>query len=247
MVMDERAIIARHTTLVPNGSLGNIYVQFTQACCRLIEAVARGAYWGDRQEVHDITDIGARVVNTCGVFGLVASAGYWASAEHCKRDLVECAQLLEFFRYFPEEIRPWKQAEGIDRYKRYGFGPVAQKLGVRRGPSPINYKDGFNSGSNYGSHPSGESLSLQVDEAGTQKTIGPTYNALRFRLSLLQMWENTATATGQFAQTIDAMVPGPRIDERFRFLTAAVIGGNQFMNEITEEQAFDWIEGKLLV
>ncbi|TGQ41173.1 hypothetical protein [Mesorhizobium sp. M00.F.Ca.ET.216.01.1.1] len=177
-----------------------------------------------------------RIINDCGAAGHLALSGFWSAASHQVRDLVECHQLIEYFRHRPSDAQEWFESDGKERYKKYGFGKVFDNLAKDRGAAKFDLKQSFDFFSNAGSHPSTAGLAWQMTDVG-QKLIGPVPHPDRFRLFVGDLWAHATRATLQFVDTMDALNRDHEpIRDQFRFSHAVVAGAQQLLSEITAEQ-----------
>jgi hypothetical protein len=236
MLFDVRAVEAQHRPLIQNGNLGDAYRAATFGCVRLIEDVVRGGSWNDQRATFVIVDLGVRVINNCGAAGHLALAGFWSPASHQVRDIVECHQLIEYFRRVPSDAQRWLDCDGKDRYEQFGFGRVYGMLKKLRGAAPFDLKPSFEFYSNAGSHPSVQGLAWQITEEGA-KNIGPVPHKDRFRLFTADLWAHTTRATLEFVESMDALNPDRQpIRDQFPFSYAVVNGGRYLMAGIGGEQ-----------
>ncbi|GLS33802.1 hypothetical protein SAMN04488498_12374 [Mesorhizobium albiziae] len=237
MLFDVRTVEALHRPLIQNGNLGDAYRAGTFGCVRLIEDVVRGGSWNDERATYVVVDLGVRIINDCGAAAHLALAGFWSAASHQLRDLVECHQLIEYFRHMPSDAQCWLDSEGMDRHNKFGFGAIRRKLEEERGPPPFDLNQYFAFFSNAGSHPSPQGLAWQILELGQGKLIGPVPHADRFKLFTAELWANATRATIEFVETIDALNPDRQpIREQFPFSHAIVNGGRYLLAGVTAEQ-----------
>ena len=236
MLFDVSAVEAQHGPLIQNGNLGDAFRAGTLGCVRLIEDVVHGGRWNDERATVAVVDLGVRIINNRGAAGQLALAGFWSAAAHQVRDLVECHQLIEYFRHRPSDARLWFESDGKEGYKNFGFGRVFDRLSKDRGAAPYDLKQSFQFYSNAGSHPSTAGLAWQMTDVG-QKLIGPVPHPDRFRLFVGDLWAHATRATLDFVDTMDALNPDHEpIRDQFRFSHAVVVGGRNLLASITAEQ-----------
>jgi hypothetical protein len=237
MILDDLAIVAAHEPLMVNGSLGDAYSWATAGCCVLVDKLARsrGQHVNGRAEIAVVLDLGVRMVNSCGAAGRLILSGYWSPAAHQSRDLVECYQLIEFFRLYPAKAEEWATATGKDRMREFRFGRI-QKI-LQQNPDAKDVADvkfAFDFYSNIGSHPSMEGLSFHM--ANGMKFVGPTPDGKRFLLFAADLWAYMTRATLRFIDTVETLMPNlPRIADEFRYDTAVVLGGRDFLAPISAD------------
>ncbi|RWN51196.1 hypothetical protein [Mesorhizobium sp.] len=237
MLFNVSGVEAQHRPLIQNGNLGDAYRVGTMGCVRLIEEVVRGGSWNDERATFVVIDLGVRIINNCGAAGQLALSGFWSAAGHQVRDMVECHQLIEYFRYQPSEAQRWFDCEGMERYQQFGFGRVFRELEKLRGKAPFDLKQSFDFYSNAGSHPSRVGLAWQMTELG-DKIIGPVPHTDRFRLFTGDLWAHATRATLDFVDTVDALNPDRApIRDQFRFRHAVVAGGRKLLGRISADEA----------
>jgi hypothetical protein len=230
MFFDESAVVAAHLPLIRQGDLGDAYRSATLTCCKLIAGCFVYTRF-DRREAMLAADIGARMVNSCGAAGSLMLRGYWSPAAHQVRDIVECHQLLEYFRYEPSKALEWAAATGSDRNRRFGFKAVEGKLTKLRGAQE-GIRRWFNWWSNTGSHPSIEGLSMLMSDQG--KVVGPTANPDRLKFLTGDLWETMTWGTLEYVRTMDALLPDlPPMRKRFRFEVAVIEGAHDLFHGLT--------------
>lgn len=236
MLFDVSAVEAQHTPLIQNGNLGDAYRSATFGCVRLIQDVVVGGNWNDERATHVVVDLGVRMINDCGAAALQALAGFWSPAGHQVRDLVECHQLIEYFRRVPSDAQRWFDSEGRKRYTQFGFGEVYSKLQKERGPAPFDLKPSFDFYSNAGSHPSVEGLAWHMTEDGS-RNIGPVAHKDRFRLFTADLWAHMARATLEFVEAIDGLNPDREpVRDQHRFSHSVVTGSVDLLATVTADQ-----------
>jgi hypothetical protein len=236
MLFDVSAIEAQHRPLIQNGNLGDAYRAATFGCVRLIEDVVHGQNWNDEHATVVVVDLGVRIINDCGAAAQLAVSGFWSAAGHQVRDLVECHQLIEYFRHRPSDAQEWFESSDKERYKKFGFGKVFDKLAQDRGASQFDLKQSFDFFSNAGSHPSIAGFAWQMTDVG-QKLIGPVPHPDRFRLFVGDLWAHATRATLDFVDTIDALNSDRKpIRDQFCYSYAVVAGARKLLTEITAEQ-----------
>ncbi|RWN35830.1 MAG: hypothetical protein EOS21_10835 [Mesorhizobium sp.] len=236
MLFNVSGVEAQHRPLIQNGNLGDAYRAGTFGCVRLIEDVVRGGSWNDERATFVVIELAVRMINDCGAAGQLALAGFWSAAGHQVRDLVECHQLIEYFRYQPSRAQPWLDCVGKERHDKFNFGLVGRELEKLRGPAKFDLKQSFGFYSNAGSHPSTGGLAWQMTDVG-QKLIGPVPHPDRFRLFIGDLWAHATRATLDFVDTMDALNPDHEpIRDQFRFSHAVVVGGRNLLASITAEQ-----------
>lgn len=240
MLFDVSAIEAQHRPLIQNGNLGDAFRAGTLGCVRLIEDVVHGRNWNDERATFLVVDLGVRIINDCGAAGQLALSGFWSAAGHQLRDLVECHQLIEYFRHRPSDAKEWFESDGRERYKKFGFGKVFDRLVLERGPAKFDLKQSFDFYSNAGSHPSTAGLAWQMTDVG-QKLIGPVPHPDRFRLFVGDLWAHATRATLDFIATIDTLNPDSEpVRDQFRHSYAVVAGARELLAEITAEQVLQF-------
>ncbi|MER9018896.1 hypothetical protein [Mesorhizobium sp. M0898] len=228
---------AQHRPLFQNGNLGDAYRSATLGCVRLIEDVVVRGDRNSERATSVVVDLGVRMINNCGAAGQLALSGLWSAAGHQVRDLVECHQLIQYFRHRPAKAQPWLDCEGKTRYQKFGFGKVFADLERLRGPAAFDLKQSFEFYSNVGSHPSFEGLAWHMTDAG-KKMIGPVPHPDRLRLFTGDLWAHATRATLDFVGTMDALNPDHKlISDQFRFRHSVVTGGRKLLAGITGDQA----------
>lgn len=236
MLFDVSAVEAQHRALIEGGNLGVAFLAGTYGCVRLIEDIVRGGNWNNERATFVVIDLGVRIINDCGAASQLALAGFWSAAAHQMRDLVECHQLIEYFRYHPSQAQPWFDCAGKERHEKYAFGKIFNELEKVRGPAAFDLKQSFQFYSNAGSHPSTTSLAWHMTDVG-QKLIGPVPHADRFRLFVGDLWAHATRATLDFVTAMDALHPDHElIRGQFRHSYAVVAGARKLLAGITAEQ-----------
>jgi len=232
MLFDESAVVAAHLPLIRNGDLGEAFRSATLTCCKLIASFVVNTEF-DRREAMLAADLGTRMVNSCGAAGALTLRGYWSPAAHQVRDIVECHQLLEYFRYEPAKAIEWAEATGPDRNRRFSFRRIEDELAKRRGAQE-GIRQWFNSWSNTGSHPSIEGLAMLMSSQG--KAVGPTANPDRLKFLTGDLWEAMTWGTLEYVRTMDALLPDlPPMRKRFRFEVAVIEGALELLLGLTPD------------
>lgn len=236
MLFDVSAVEAQHLPLIQNGNLGDAFRAGTFGCVRLIQDVVLGGNWNADQANLIVVDLGVRIINNCGAAAQLALAGFWSPAGHQIRDLVECHQLIEYFRYRPADALEWFESDGKDRYQKFSFGKVFDKLAKERGSANYDLKQSFDLYSEAGSHPSTAGLAWHITGVG-KKLIGPVPHPDRFKLLVGDLWAHATRATLDFVDTMDALNPDRApIRDQFRHDHAVVLGAASLFAEVTTDQ-----------
>ncbi|PWJ89800.1 hypothetical protein C8D77_106122 [Mesorhizobium loti] len=240
MLFNVSAVEAQHLPLIQNGNLGDAFRAGTSGCVRLIQDVVLGGNWNAERATLIVVDLGVRIINNCGAAGQLALAGFWSPASHQIRDLVECHQLIEYFRYRPADAQEWFESLGKERYNKFGFGLVRKELEKLRGLAKYDLKQSFDLYSEAGSHPSTAGLAWQITGLGT-KLIGPVPHPDRFKLLVGDLWAHATRATLDFVETMDTLNPDRApIRDQFRHDHAVVLGAAILFAEVDTDQVIEF-------
>lgn len=240
LLFDVSAVEAQHRPLIQNGNLGDAFRAGTFGCVRLIEEVVHDSNRHSGPPAFVVVDLGVRIINDCGAAAQSAMSGFWSAAAGQVRDLVECHQLIEYFRHRPSDAEPWLDCEGKERYQRFGFGKVFDRLEQDRGPAPFDLKQSFEFYSGAGSHPSAAGLAWHMNDVG-QKIVGPVPHPDRYRLFVADLWAHATRATLDFVDAMDTLNPNLiPIRDQFRHSYAVVAGARRLLAKTTAEQVREY-------
>jgi len=153
--------------------------------------------------------IGLRVVNNAGACSQLIDRGYFAQAASHIRDTAETGMLALRFSEDPTQVEIWRKAED-QRHSMFGRSALRKKIGHRE---KFDWFDQyFNAYSQYGGHPSAETIIAHHD--GTNFQIGPHFNKKLFLLTYRDLAAVTWRATDICGDLWKAMV-GSEISENF--------------------------------
>ncbi|KQZ78239.1 hypothetical protein ASD64_12915 [Mesorhizobium sp. Root157] len=172
-IFDESDIEASHKRLA---SSIHIYVEALCAATDLIRKALLLAPTSsnDAERAGDLiagSVLGYRVVNDIGAATKLIDCGYFAQGSALFRDIAEIGMLALLFSKKPEQLREWRKA-GKRRHGEFGRSSIKKILGGEVEFLFFDYY--FDAFSQFGTHPSAESIYFHVENNMFQ--IGPHYN-----------------------------------------------------------------------
>ncbi|MDP3522951.1 MAG: hypothetical protein Q8S27_00120, partial [Hoeflea sp.] len=113
-----------------------------------------------------------RAVNGVGAATRLLDCGYFIQATAICRDIAEVRMLALLFSEKPDELRRWRKVPRDERHRKYGRSKLGRGIMAQDRYSYFNTY--FNTFSEFGTHPSAESILAHHD--GRQFQIGPHVN-----------------------------------------------------------------------
>lgn len=172
-IFDESDIEASHNRLA-----SSIHI-YLEALCAATDLIRKALILApnnptDAERAGDLlagSVLGYRVVNDAGAATKLVDCGYFAQGSALFRDIAEIGMLALLFSKDPGQLREWRKA-GEKRYGQFSRGQMKVKVGAD--PEFLFFNNYFDVFSQFGTHPSAESIYFHIENDRFQ--IGPHYN-----------------------------------------------------------------------
>jgi hypothetical protein len=131
--------------------------------------------------------LGIRLFNAAGASIKLALSGYYQTAFHQVRDLIETYFLVDYLSTHPEKIDEWKRADRKKRMSHFGPAFIRNALDTRDGYTSGERKRIYDLISEAASHASYRGISLITTGPDNMAQVGPFFDEDKLRVWLNEM------------------------------------------------------------
>jgi len=163
-----------------------------EAAMTALDHFTRG-YQTEDQDQLIIQLLGIRLFNGAAATLKQLLSGYYQVTVSSIRDVLETANLVDYFTIDPSLISKWRAADDKERWKRFKPAVVRDALSRRDGGNSKKNRDSIYSAlSGYGTHPSPQGFRMLRREPNGPAQIGPFFELSTLKALMAELAKTVA-------------------------------------------------------